>query len=104
MIPEIPPEAAVEAVANGAVLLDVREPFEIATAHVEGALEIPMGQIPARIAEVPTDADLLVMCHHGGRSLQVAEFLNAQGFTVSNVSGGIDQWSRTVDPSIPRYS
>ncbi|WP_116716421.1 rhodanese-like domain-containing protein [Euzebya tangerina] len=103
MIPEILPQAAADAVARGAVLLDVREPLEIATARVDGALEIPMGQIPARIEEIPTDAAILCLCHHGARSLQVAHFLHAQGYDVSNVRGGIDHWSQTVDPSIPRY-
>jgi rhodanese-related sulfurtransferase len=104
LIPDVTPAAAAEAMSNGAVLLDVREPFEVATAHIEGALHIPMGQIVSRIDEVPRDARILCLCHHGGRSAQVAGFLAGQGFDVANVAGGIDHWSMTVDPDIPRYA
>lgn len=88
---------------DGAVLLDVREPFEVATAAVEGAVHIPMGSVPARLDEVPRDRRILCLCHHGARSAQVAAFLAAQGFDVANVAGGIDRWSTDVDPEVPRY-
>lgn len=85
-------------------LLDVREPSEHALCSIAGATLIPMGQIPARIAEIPRDRHVLVQCHHGGRSLRVTQFLRAQGFTrVTNVGGGIDAWSVQIDPDVPRY-
>lgn len=89
-----------------AVLLDCREPDECAIASVEGAKTIPMGEIPARLPELLEHADVpvFVMCHHGRRSMQVTAFLREQGFDdVKSVAGGIDLWSRAVDPSVPRY-
>lgn len=86
------------------VLLDVREPSELRAASLPGALHIPMRQIPARIAEIDRDADIAVLCHHGGRSEHVAQFLAMHGFTrVHNVAGGIDAYSKRVDKAIPRY-
>lgn len=89
---------------NGAVLLDVREPFEVATARVEGSLHIRMGEVVSRIDDIPRDARVLCLCHHGSRSAQVAGYLAGQGFDIANVAGGIDCWSSTVDPEIPRYA
>jgi rhodanese-related sulfurtransferase len=86
------------------VLLDVREPWEIQTAQIPGCLSIPMREIPARSAELDDDAQIVCVCHHGGRSAQVAMFLESRGFTkVFNLRGGIDAWSRQVDPSVPTY-
>jgi adenylyltransferase/sulfurtransferase len=86
------------------VLLDVREPDEIATASIDGAMLIPMGEIPARASELPTDMPILVLCHSGGRSGRVTGYLNANGFpNAVNVAGGIDAWSVEIDPSVPRY-
>ena len=86
------------------VLLDVREPWEFETARIEGARLIPMGEVAARIGEVDADREVVAICHHGGRSLQVAMFLEKQGFKrVHNLVGGIDAWSRTVDPAVPLY-
>ncbi|MCU0633460.1 MAG: HesA/MoeB/ThiF family protein [Gemmatimonadaceae bacterium] len=91
-------------------LIDVREPWEFETAQIAGAELIPMGTIPLAVqpggalADVPRDTPLIIQCHHGGRSNQVAHFLAAQGFTqVSNFDGGIDAWSIEIDPSVPRY-
>lgn len=103
LIPDVTPADAVVALRNGAVLLDVREPSELATAHVADALHIPMGQVTSRIDDIPRDRPILCLCHHGGRSAQVASYLAGQGYDVTNVAGGIDQWSATVDPTIPRY-
>ncbi len=89
---------------EGAMLLDVREPFEVATCAVAGSTHIPMRQIPESVAELPRDRLILVQCHHGGRSLRVTQFLRANGFTqVSNVAGGIDAWAEQIDPSLARY-
>ena len=88
----------------GALLLDVREPAEVAVCAIEGSRRIPMQQIPGQINDLPRDRLILVHCHHGGRSMRVAHFLRANGFTqVSNVAGGIDLWSELIDPSLARY-
>jgi rhodanese-related sulfurtransferase len=86
------------------VLIDVREPWEHDKARIEGAVLIPMREVPARIAEIPGSREVVALCHHGGRSMQVALFLEKQGFKrVHNLAGGIDAWSRTVDPAVPLY-
>jgi len=91
--------------ANPPMLLDVREQWEFDTAHIEGAMLIPMNEIPARaFNELDEDAPILVLCHHGARSLSVAAWLRNQGFAqAQSVAGGIDAWSRQIDPHIPRY-
>jgi rhodanese-related sulfurtransferase len=86
------------------VLLDVREPWEYEKARIDGATLIPMGEVPSRIGQIDEDREVVAICHHGGRSMQVAMFLEKQGFKrVHNLVGGIDAWSRTVDPAIPLY-
>jgi len=86
------------------VLLDVREHHEIAVASIESSIHIPMGQIPERIREIAPEKTIVVMCHGGMRSLRVAVYLSQHGFAqVVNLEGGIDAWSRNVDPRIPRY-
>jgi rhodanese-related sulfurtransferase len=90
--------------AAGVVLLDVREAFELEIASVDRALHIPMQQVPTRIAEIGADRTVVVMCHSGGRSRRVAEFLAQNGFSeVFNLKGGIDAWSTEIDPQVPRY-
>jgi rhodanese-related sulfurtransferase len=86
------------------VLLDVREPEEVALGRIAGALHIPMGDIPGRLHELDPDADIVVYCHHGIRSASVVAFLRQREFTsVANLSGGIDAWALTIDPTLPRY-
>ena len=86
------------------VVLDVREPDELALARLPGAVHIPMGDIPARLHELDPDREIVVMCHHGTRSAHVASFLLQRDFSrVLNLDGGIDAWSLTVDSSVPRY-
>ncbi len=86
------------------VLLDCREPGEVATARIAAALHIPMREIPARIAELPKQGRIVVHCHHGGRSQRVMQFLRQQGFEqAQNMAGGIDAWSLEIDSSVPRY-
>jgi rhodanese-related sulfurtransferase len=97
-----------DAAANGEdvpVLLDVREPWEYQTARFEDSVLMPMGDVPSRAhAELDPDAHIVVMCHHGQRSLSVAMWLRGQGFErAQSLAGGIDAWSRTVDASVPRY-
>jgi rhodanese-related sulfurtransferase len=89
----------------GPVLLDVREPWEFATAQIAGSKSIPMGEIPARVfQELDPEAHIVAICHGGVRSLNVAVWMRNQGFEkVQSLSGGIDAWSREVDPAVPRY-
>jgi len=88
-----------------AKLIDVREPWEDATAHIEGRILIPMGEFAARAhQELDPEDRLLILCHHGARSLSVTNWLRQQGFDVAqSVAGGIDAWSVHVDPTVPRY-
>ncbi len=86
------------------VLLDVREPWELEIASVPGIVHIPMNQIPDRVGELDPAGEIVVLGRVGGRSLQVARWLEAQGFpTVANLSGGILAWAREVDPSLTAY-
>jgi rhodanese-related sulfurtransferase len=88
------------------VLLDVRQPEEVAIAAIPGAIHIPMGDIPSRLTELEehVDSEVVVYCHHGMRSANVQAFLRRNGFTnVRNLLGGIDAWSLQADPSTPRY-
>jgi rhodanese-related sulfurtransferase len=85
-------------------VLDVREPWEVALAPFPGALAVPMPGLPGRLAEVPQDVPLVVLCHHGGRSLRVTYWLGTQGLTGAvNLRGGIDAWSSEIDASVPVY-
>jgi len=100
---EIDVTAAAALLREGAVLIDVREPDEVALCQVKGSVHIPMREIPARLGELP-DAHLLILCHHGGRSGRVTQFLRAQGLDrVTNVAGGIDAWAGEIDPGLARY-
>jgi rhodanese-related sulfurtransferase len=84
-------------------LLDVRGPDEWEVANLGGTL-IPLQELPHRLSELSADKEVVVLCHHGMRSLQAAHFLVSKGFRrVLNVKGGIDQWSVQVDPTIARY-
>lgn len=87
------------------VVLDCREPEEVAVARISGTTHIPMGDIPARCGELDPDLETVVYCHHGVRSMKVAVWLLEQaGFArVLSLRGGIDAWSREVDPTVPRY-
>jgi len=101
---EVDVATAARLLREGAVLLDVREPFELELARLDGARHVPMRQIPESVGDLPRDADILVLCHVGARSLRVAQFLRAQGFDrVANIAGGIDAWSLEIDPAVPRY-
>ena len=87
------------------ILLDVREPWEVEAAHIEGAKLIPMGDVPSRAhQELDPDDHIIVYCHHGVRSLNVAAWLRQQGFEkVQSMAGGIDAWSRQVDGKVAVY-
>lgn len=92
---------------EAAVLIDVREPEEFSLARIDNSRLIPMQSVPGelqRLEALADEATLLILCHHGVRSLQVASWLRAQGIeNCYSVSGGIDRWSLEVDASVPRY-
>ena len=104
---EIVPEALddLRKQKSSLVLLDVREPWECQIARIEGSKHIPMGEIPSRAhQELDPEAHIVVVCHHGVRSLNVMHWLRQQGFeNVQSLRGGIDSWSRTIDPKIRVY-
>jgi rhodanese-related sulfurtransferase len=86
------------------VLLDVREPFEFDYAHIDGSVLMPLNDVPARLQELDRSQEIVVICHHGVRSQMAAGYLVDAGFgRVSNLTGGIDAWSLTCDPSVKRY-
>jgi rhodanese-related sulfurtransferase len=86
------------------VLLDVREPSEVARCMIAGSLHVPMHSIPARLQELDQDAAIVCICHHGARSMQVARYLGQQGFSrMINLSGGIHAWATEIDHSMATY-
>jgi rhodanese-related sulfurtransferase len=86
------------------LLLDVREPWEFETCHIDGALAMPMNTIPGRLAELDTEKPIVCICHHGVRSMQVALFLEQHNFTqISNLTGGVNAWAEQVDVTMPTY-
>ena len=87
------------------VLLDVREPWEFETANIAGSKHIAMGDIPARFnQELDPEDHIVVVCHHGVRSMNVTAWLRQQGFEkVQSLRGGIDRWAREIDPKVPVY-
>ncbi|MBX3588392.1 MAG: rhodanese-like domain-containing protein [Ramlibacter sp.] len=113
MIDQVRPQdlaAWMQAQTGGApaVVLDVREPWELQTASVRAdgfaLVTIPMGEIAARVAELDPDVPVACLCHHGARSQRVANFLAGNGFArVANIAGGIDAWAQERDASVPRY-
>ena len=110
--PDPPLELDVHAVqalrADGTpfLLLDCRQPEEHATASIPGAVLVPMAEIPERLAELERHraGRIVVHCHHGGRSLRVAQWLRARGFAqAQSMAGGIEAWALEIDPGTPRY-
>jgi rhodanese-related sulfurtransferase len=86
------------------LVIDVREDWELQLARIPDVVHVPMNQIPARLADFSPQTETNVMCHAGGRSMRVAQFLANQGFTkVLNLSGGIAAWSDHVDATVPHY-
>lgn len=88
------------------LLLDCREPEEYQAVHIAQAQLLPMSEIMERVAELEPhrQRNIVVHCHHGGRSMRVTNWLRSQGFAnVQNMAGGIDAWSVSIDPSLPRY-
>jgi rhodanese-related sulfurtransferase len=86
------------------LLVDVREPWENQQCRIEGSVLIPMGTIPANLQKLDTDDSVVCYCHHGMRSMDVANWLRQQGIpTAKSLAGGIDRWSMEIDPKVPRY-
>ena len=86
------------------VLLDVREPWELDLCQLAGTQHIPMHLVPVRCDDIDPNRDVVVICHHGGRSMQVAKFLERKGFrSVHNLMGGVEAWAEEDDPTMRRY-
>ena len=106
---EITPQQVQERLKAGEkiCLIDVREVLEHQTARIEGASLVPMGTVPSRLNELEAQAEntpLVILCHHGVRSLNVVHWLRQQGVAhCTSLAGGIDLWSRVIDPNVPRY-
>ena len=103
---EITPRELAERMKSGSapIIIDVREPFEYAYAHIEGAQLKPLGEIRSWAKELDKAQAYVMQCHTGSRSFQAASMLERMGFkNVSNLVGGIDAWSRDVDPNVPKY-
>ena len=100
------PQELKDHLAQGAepVLLDVREPWEFDYCRIEGSALIPMGQIHLQLDDIDPAAEVVVICHHGIRSRQVAYYLETQGFEdVINLEGGVERWAQEVEPTMRRY-
>lgn len=100
-----PADAAALLRENKARLIDVREPWEMAQVRIDGSVPMPMGEVPARAHnEFDPDEHLVILCHHGMRSMSVTAWLRNQGFElVQSLRGGIDAWSAEIDPALGRY-
>jgi len=86
------------------VLLDVREPWEFGTCHIDGSVTMPMNTVPDNLTKLDAEQPIICICHHGVRSQQVAMYLEQQGFTrVINLTGGVDAWAKQVDSTMPTY-
>lgn len=86
------------------VLLDVREPWEFQTCHIGDSVLMPMNSVPTRMIDLEEDASIVCICHHGTRSMQVAAYLERNGFAdVTNLTGGVHAWALQVDPDMPTY-
>lgn len=104
---EITPKALadlLESKADDVFLLDVRQPEEVAVCGLPAICNIPMGDMQSRLDELPENKDIVVICHHGYRSMQMTLWLRQKGFDKArSLQGGVDKWAEDVDPSMPRY-
>ena len=108
MIPQIAPAELAAWRADSArvapVLVDVREPWEFDFCRIDGSLSVPLSTLPARLAELPVEGELVLVCHHGARSQHAAQWLAQNGFArVHNLRGGVAAWAADVDPEMRRY-
>lgn len=103
---DIDPASAQEmlAAADNCRLLDVREPWELQIARIDGAVHIPMQDVPDHLDQLPREMPLIVLCHHGNRSRVVASYLEQNGYKrVFNLAGGIEAWAQALDPEMAEY-
>jgi rhodanese-related sulfurtransferase len=100
MLPSAVPSVGPTQVEPGTVLLDVREEDEWEAAHVEGALHIPLGQLPERLADLPPDTGVVVVCRSGARSGRATVWLNRNGYQAVNLEGGMQAWARSRLPMV----
>lgn len=84
-------------------LLDIREPWEVSRASIANAELLPLNELEERVDAFDRSVELIVFCHTGGRSRMATEWLRSLGYRARNLAGGIDRWSREVDPGVPRY-
>jgi rhodanese-related sulfurtransferase len=108
LIPQLAPAELARWRADAAraapVLVDVREPWEFAHCRIEDSISIPLGHLTTRLAELPRNRDLVLVCHHGSRSQHAAMLLAQRGFaSVHNLRGGVEAWALEVDPAMQRY-
>jgi adenylyltransferase/sulfurtransferase len=105
-IPEVEPRELKRRQTGGesVTVLDVREPWEIAIVSLPGTVNIPLNELPQRLAELDPKSELVVMCKAGARSRRAAAYLQTHGFDrVANLTGGIDAWARDIEPDMPSY-
>lgn len=96
--------AYLEQCAEPPLLLDVREPWEFDICHIENSQLIPMGQVPNALEDIEPEQEIVVICHHGIRSLKVAYYLEHMGYNKTiNLDGGVEAWARDVNKSMPVY-
>lgn len=97
-------KARLESGAPGPLLVDVREPWEYEICRIDGSVSVPLGELAARVEELPHDRELVLICHHGMRSLQACGYLARLGYTaLVNLDGGVDAWADAVDRDMARY-
>jgi rhodanese-related sulfurtransferase len=99
-VPTVAVDDVTDPTADGWVVLDVREPHEWAGGHIEGALHIPLGDLPARVDELDPQAKTLVVCHVGARSASATAWLHGRGHDVANLAGGMDAWEGAQRPIV----
>jgi rhodanese-related sulfurtransferase len=86
------------------VIIDVREPWEVAICRIDGSRALPLRDLPGAIDDLPRDRDLVIVCHHGARSFHAAAWLAQAGFArVKNLRGGLAAWAQEIDPTMARY-
>ncbi len=99
-VPTIEVAQVPDPIPAGVTVLDVREPIEWHHGHIEGAVHVPLTEVPGRVDELPTDQQLLVVCKVGGRSSQATAFLREKGFEAINLAGGMIDWAEAGRPMV----
>jgi rhodanese-related sulfurtransferase len=99
-VPTVSVDDVTDPTSDGWVVLDVREPYEWAAGHIEGAVHIPLGDLPARVGELDPQVQTLVVCHVGSRSARATAWLHHLGHDVANLAGGMDAWEGAQRPTV----